>query len=225
MVKCIKIGVAMTMSAWFVLLSSCEKAPEPKPEKTSSALVSKAITPSGGLKKNKSSKTGNSLSSQASNIETVKTKPLVSSPTGEKQGELVGRKTTVSSTGKAVPAYDYGKRVDPFVPLIQKKDVSAVPAEAKNTPKRILTPLEKLELSQIKLVAVVLMDDKQLAMVEESSGKGYEVTVGTYMGRNGGQVSAISRDRIVVKEYVKDYQGKRKERFQEIKFHQNKGGE
>ena len=36
-------------------------------------------------------------------------------------------------------------------------------------PKRILTPLEKLELSQIKLVAVILMKDRQLAMVEEST--------------------------------------------------------
>ncbi len=45
------------------------------------------------------------------------------------------------------------------------------------------------------------------------------------MGQDGGQVSAINAESIVVKEYFKDFKGKRRERFQEIKFHNNEGGE
>ena len=80
-----------------------------------------------------------------------------------------------------------------------------------------------MDLSQIKLVAVVRLKGRAIAMVEESSGKGYEVGIGTYMGRTGGEVSAINPDGIVVKDYVKDYKGKRQERFQEIKFHKESG--
>lgn len=92
-------------------------------------------------------------------------------------------------------------------------------------PKRMLTPLEKMELSQIKLVAVILMEKRQLAMVEEASGKGYEVKIGTYMGKNNGQVSKINQSSIVVKEYVKDYKGKLQARFQEIKLQKKESGE
>jgi Tfp pilus assembly protein PilP len=122
--------------------------------------------------------------------------------------------------------YNFKERVDPFIPLISDKKEEALPeAEKENKPRRILTPLEKMELSQIKLVAVVQSSKGPLAMVEEASGKGYEVRLGTYMGRNGGRVTAIEPDGLVIKEYYKDYQGNRRERTQEIKFHKIEGGE
>ncbi len=125
-----------------------------------------------------------------------------------------------------VKKYDTMGRVDPFIPLLSEKTAAPpkVDPEEKK-PKRILTPLEKMELSQLKLVAVVKMKRGYVAMVEERSGKGYEVVVGTYMGRNQGQVSKISREGILIKEYVKDFKGVRKERIQEIKFHKYEGGE
>ncbi len=122
--------------------------------------------------------------------------------------------------------YDFKDRVDPFIPLISEKKDSAPAAGAKeDIPQRILTPLEKMELSQIKLVAVLESSKGTIAMVEEASGKGYEVRVGTYMGRNGGRVSAINSDGLLVKEFYTDYRGKRLERVEEIKFHKNEGGE
>ena len=122
--------------------------------------------------------------------------------------------------------YDFKDRVDPFIPLISEKKDSAPAAGAKeDMPQRILTPLEKMELSQIKLVAVLESSKGTIAMVEEASGKGYEVRVGTYMGRNGGRVSAIDSDGLLVKEFYTDYRGERLERVEEIKFHKNEGGE
>ena len=129
-----------------------------------------------------------------------------------------------ASVGEVDP-YDFKGRIDPFVPLLSEPDEASETKEREERPARILTPLEKMELSQIKLVAVIEMQRGSLAMVEEVSGKGYEVRVGTYMGRNGGRVIAINTDRIIVKEYIKDFKGKSRERTQEIKFNNDEGGE
>ncbi|MCK5696380.1 MAG: pilus assembly protein PilP, partial [Desulfobacula sp.] len=108
-------------------------------------------------------------------------------------------------------------KIDPFSPLIQDKSEESRPVVDEG-PKRILTPLEKIELSQIRLVAVIIMKNKRIAMVEEANGKGYEVGIGTYIGKNQGKVSEIKSSSIVIKELVKDYKGRLKEQVQEIKL-------
>lgn len=115
-------------------------------------------------------------------------------------------------------------KIDPFKPLIQEKSEeleSVFPPK----PKRILTPLEKIDLSQVRLVAVIIVpgSNKHIAMVEEASGKGYEVSIGTYIGKKQGRVSEIKDSSIIVKELYKDYKGRIKEKFQEIKLHKNNG--
>ncbi|MBF0199761.1 MAG: pilus assembly protein PilP [Desulfamplus sp.] len=117
--------------------------------------------------------------------------------------------------------YYTGKgKIDPFDPLI--KDTPNAPEEKvvveEEVPRRILTPLEKLDFSQMKLVAVLSRDSGSVAMVQESGGKGYLVNVGTYIGRNSGQVIKIEKDKLVIQEQVKDYQGKVTDRFQEMKL-------
>ncbi len=119
--------------------------------------------------------------------------------------------------------YDSKGKIDPFEPLIQEKPPQEDKPVVDNRPKRILTPLEKIELSQIRLVAVIIMKDRSIAMVEEASGKGYEVGIGTYIGKNQGKVFEIRESSIVVKELVKDYKGRLKERVREIKLHKLDG--
>jgi type IV pilus assembly protein PilP len=63
------------------------------------------------------------------------------------------------------------------------------------------------------------MKDRQIAMVEEANGKGYEVGIGTYIGKNQGRISEIKNNSIVIKALVKDYAGRLKEHVQEIKLH------
>ena len=113
--------------------------------------------------------------------------------------------------------YDSQDKIDPFKPLIQAK--SEAVAFFDKDPERILTPLEKIELSQIRLVAVIIMKNKRVAMVEEASGKGYEVGIGTYIGKNRGKVSEIKKSSIVITELVKNFKGKITEQTQEIKLH------
>jgi len=62
------------------------------------------------------------------------------------------------------------------------------------------------------------MKNRRIAMVEEANGKGYEVGIGTYIGKNQGKVSEIKDSSIVIKELVKDYKGRLKEHVLEIKL-------
>jgi Tfp pilus assembly protein PilP len=107
--------------------------------------------------------------------------------------------------------------LDPFAPLIQEEPPASPEPRKPEKPRRIITPLEKMTLNQLKLVAVVMGENLKIAMVEEASGKGYEVGIGTYMGKNQGQVVDIQFDRIVVKEMAADANGIMTERFQELK--------
>jgi type IV pilus assembly protein PilP len=125
----------------------------------------------------------------------------------------------------AVPPYEPKSQLDPFMPLIQEKPAEPSEIRKPDKPRRMLTPLEKMSLSQIKLVAVVMGEDLKLAMVEEATGKGYEVRIGTYMGKNEGQVVDIQSDRIIVREIVTDFKGVVTERFQELKLHKADSGD
>ncbi len=142
-------------------------------------------------------------------------KTKISSPELKTEDKLVEQKESEH--------YDSKGKIDPFAPLIQEKSPQEDKPVVDNRPKRILTPLEKIELSQIRLVAVIIMENRSIAMVEEASGKGYEVEIGTYIGRNQGKVFEIRKSSIVVKELVKDFKGRLKERVKEIKLHKLDG--
>ena len=71
-----------------------------------------------------------------------------------------------------------------------------------------LTPLQRYETGQLTVVATMWDVSPPRAMVEDSVGMGYIVTLGTPIGRNGGVVMAIEPQRVVVEERVLDYYGK-----------------
>lgn len=133
--------------------------------------------------------------------------------------------TRIENFGVAIVSYDPKSELDPFMPLIQEKPATPSDTQKSDKPRRILTPLEKMSLSQIRLVAVVMGENFKTSMVEEATGKGYEVRVGTYLGQNGGQVVDIQSDRIIVREKVTDFKGVATERFQELRLHKTDNGE
>jgi len=112
---------------------------------------------------------------------------------------------------------------DPFFPVVLPEG----PKIAKAKPGKPLTPLQTMELSSIKLVAIISSGNDARALVEDSTGMGYIVKVGTYIGTNNGRVQGIFpasveiRDgvreivkpgRIEVKEQYRTYLGKTKTR-------------
>jgi type IV pilus assembly protein PilP len=65
------------------------------------------------------------------------------------------------------------------------------------------------DLDQLKLVAVVVGTATPLAMVEDPTGKGHAVKVGTVIGKHWGQVKHIRRGEIIIQEEFRDFTGRR----------------
>ena len=113
-------------------------------------------------------------------------------------------------------------KIDPFMSPITKR----IATEEKKILNRKLSPLEKLDLSQLKLVAIINMqsEKKNIAMVQESSGKGYMVKVGTYIGRNNGRIIEIRNDEIILKERIKNFNGVFEDLIKKIKLQKKDNG-
>ena len=96
------------------------------------------------------------------------------------------------------PAYDSTGKRDPFRP----------PRVSANTPSgEVRTPLQRYELGQLKLVAVIYNTNDPRAVVEDEEGLGYIVKLGTPIGPHGGEVHGIEPGRLVVNEDSVDYYG------------------
>ncbi len=119
---------------------------------------------------------------------------------------------------KITDLYNPEGKLDPFAPLIKEKPVSLPVKHRKAVRRKLLTPLEKLDLSQLKLVAILRAQSGNRALVEEDSGKGYVIKKGTYIGTHSGKVVKILSDRIIVEEEVEDIYGKISVRKKEIKL-------
>ena len=69
------------------------------------------------------------------------------------------------------------------------------------------TPLQRYEVGQLKLVAIIYDTKEPRAVLEDDDGLGYIVKVGTPVGLNDGQVRTIERGRIVIEESALDFYG------------------
>lgn len=107
--------------------------------------------------------------------------------------------------------YNPRGKPDPFRPLVVEKPEAPPPPAHKVQPKPTLeprTPLERFDLSQLKLVAIIWNIKDPRAMVEDSAGKGYIITSGTNIGRNKGVVTKINSTGVVVTEKIEEASGK-----------------
>jgi type IV pilus assembly protein PilP len=99
----------------------------------------------------------------------------------------------------------------PDAPVKAKKGVEEVSPDA--------TPLERLDLDKIKLVAVVWNIPEPKALVEDAGGRGYIITKGTPLGKNKGQVTRISAAGVVVTEPFETSPGKTRTREITLKLY------
>jgi type IV pilus assembly protein PilP len=103
-------------------------------------------------------------------------------------------------------------RRDPFRPFTL--NTRASPMRKREN----LSPLERYELGQLKLVGIVADPRNSNALVEDASGLGYVVKLGTPIGVNDGKVVAIRRDAIVIEELYVDLYGAQKKREVNLKL-------
>ncbi|MFQ5698667.1 MAG: pilus assembly protein PilP [Myxococcota bacterium] len=69
------------------------------------------------------------------------------------------------------------------------------------------TPLERFDLSQLRLTAVVWSDEVARALIRDPSGKGYIVGEGAPVGKNEGRIISIDDGRVRVKETYVNSEG------------------
>lgn len=120
-------------------------------------------------------------------------------------------------------------KLDPFEPLFREEEVKVKTDAEKVAPKpdrRVpMTPLEKIDLSQLRLTAVFVTPSGNKALVEEASGKGYIVNPGTYIGLQSGKVIQIDRDRVLIEENVENAIGEVTVETKELKLPKSFGEE
>lgn len=122
----------------------------------------------------------------------------------------------VAETGVGL-GYDPSGRRDPFAPVVQELQPGKVDAN--------LPPLQRVNLTELNLIAIVWGAYGYTAMVQTPEGFGYTVRRGTRLGQNNGVVSAITERGIIVQERFTDVYGKKQEREHVKLLHPKEGVE
>jgi type IV pilus assembly protein PilP len=184
--------VIICIICFLPLLWGCEKPPEPP-------LQSKQITKKIIIEKKKVQN------------EIVKPKETVPADISKSKQKMVAEKSlTVKKTNisEAIDLYNPEGKLDPFEPLFKKEPISLAAGKKKIKRRKPLTPLERINLSQLSLVGIIQSHSGNRALVQEASGKGYVVKKGTYIGTNSGKILQILKDRIIIEEESEDIYGK-----------------
>ncbi len=145
-------------------------------------------------------------------------------PTPAPAPPVGGASSLVKESMQLAAAYDADGRFDPFEPLFKEQQTQSISSSKDKRSKRIpQTPLEKVALAQLKVTAIIRAASGNRALVEDATGKGYVVQVGTFMGLNAGQVIRIDNDRVVVEEEIEDINGELSVENQELKLQKPAG--
>lgn len=167
------------------------------------------------------------ISVQSKPAQTVNDAEVSSAAATEAFDSEPARQETTASVANRI--YDPKQRLNPFIPLFKADNENVVTDQmdalsAKKRKKRIpQTPLEKISLNQLNLVAIIRASSGNKALVEESSGKGYIVKKGTYIGLNSGIVTQIDSDGVIIEEEIENLMGELVLQNTEIKLQKPAG--
>lgn len=130
--------------------------------------------------------------------------PKAAGPASPVPGAAAPGAEAAAAGGETPTVYTYnavGKR-DPFRTYFAEAD--EIDEANKNQ-----SELQRFDIDQLKLVGVVVGTATPTAMVEDPSGQGHVVRVGTLMGKHWGQVKHIRRGEIIIQEEFRDFTGRR----------------
>jgi type IV pilus assembly protein PilP len=201
----------------FSLWVGCDKKDKPPPtsrEITKKIIIDKKDTSKLQLPQKTDMPTSGSKQVTAKPI--AKVSPDISK--GDVDASKEKQVASISTTTQITDFYNPEGKLDPFAPLIKEKPEALAVKDRKAVRRKLLTPLEKLDLSQLKLVSILRASSGNRALVEEDSGKGYIIKKGTYIGTNSGRVIDILPDKIIIEEEVEDIYGKISIRKKEIEL-------
>ncbi len=104
--------------------------------------------------------------------------------------------------------YQVENRPDPFAPFVSgpARENSVVADEIIEN-NEVLTGMQLFEPGQLTLVALMLTGAEKLAMVQDSTGRGYVLEEGMKIGRRG-VITTITEDRVLIEETARTRSGK-----------------
>lgn len=159
--------------------------------------------------------------------------PVASKPAPTTAAKVVPAAPTV------VPALPAEEIVSPEV-LVKKEDPAAlfqynpegrrdpfksiIIATGKRSGSENLPPLQRKELSEMKLIGIVWGGFGHGAVIQTQDGKGYPVRKGTRIGMNNGVISQITNKEVVIEEKYLDIFGETKVRNVVMELHPQKEG-
>jgi type IV pilus assembly protein PilP len=103
-------------------------------------------------------------------------------------------------------------RRDPFVPITGKRVASFTD-----------NPLESFDLLQFQLKGVIVGMGEPKAVVAAPDGKAYILKKGLRIGKSGGVIRDITREKVLVEEHYQDLSGVTRTIIQEIKVPTREG--
>ena len=108
----------------------------------------------------------------------------------------------------ATNSFDFSNKKDPFKAFIAAKSAPTTNAESTKRNLRNSLPIHSFEVSQFKLIGIVVGGRENQAMVTDPNGKGYVLKSGMAIGRNDGKITAISSAGVNVLEQFRDDNGR-----------------
>ncbi len=112
--------------------------------------------------------------------------------------------------------YDPENKTDPFRSFIR--------AAREGQEHSIASPLERFDLSQLRVTGIVWGRKQPRALVEDPAGKGYVVAVGMAIGKNHGRIIRIGDNQLVVKETYVDFRDQATTKEVEMHLYETQGG-
>ncbi|MGC8490410.1 MAG: hypothetical protein ACP5SH_01615 [Syntrophobacteraceae bacterium] len=207
---CMILGLSLVAAAWTVSVSATG---EPAGQKVGQTVMKAVPSPPPAHP----GATGTQVSSlqaaisalqSAASTQVVKPVPQQGLPPGvattaaketpEQISAIVKKTATLLAAAKFTFLPDKG--LDPFVPFISMQADAGNGAPATGP----LTPLQKMTLAEMQrgLKAIVWGGLGRMAVIEDSTGKGYIVGVGTPAGPNGGVITQLNDSSFVVQQQV-----------------------
>jgi len=113
--------------------------------------------------------------------------------------------------------YDPTDKRDPFRSYEWERLASEQDSELRG-------PLEQFDVNQLDLVAVVWKTGSARALIQDPSGSGFIVGMGTRLGKNDGEVIQIDDNLLVVKETYVDFLGQKTTKDIEMRIRRTEGG-
>lgn len=115
-----------------------------------------------------------------------------------------------------VYTYEAKGRRDPFLSLVTV-------SKQKLTRKKGASPVESYGVDVIEVIAIARDKEKYYALITLPDKKSYTITEGMTLGLHGGRVQKITKDMVVIREYIKNYRGDIKPKDSVLKLRKEEG--